>query len=106
MSSAEANLEQTEGASLWTDAWRRLAQNRMAVIATIIFGVIFLLCLIGPMLFAQHSGETNDLTNTGCYRQFYFWSVINSVDHKAIFYFHFELIKLIVQILVPIHMTL
>ena len=64
MSSAEANLEQTEGASLWTDAWRRLAQNRMAVIATIIFGVIFLLCLIGPMLFAQHSGETNDLTNT------------------------------------------
>ena len=64
MSTAEANLQQTEGASLWTDAWRRLAQNRMAVIATIIFGVILLLCLIGPLLFAQHSGETNDLANT------------------------------------------
>lgn len=64
MSTAEANLQQTEGASLWTDAWRRLAQNRMAVIATIIFGVILLLCLIGPLLLAQHSGETNDLANT------------------------------------------
>ena len=64
MSTAEANLQQTEGASLWADAWRRLAQNRMAVIATIIFGVILLLCLIGPLLFAQHSGETNDLANT------------------------------------------
>ena len=64
MSTAEANLQQTEGASLWADAWRRLAQIRMAVIATIIFGVILLLCLIGPLLFAQHSGETNDLANT------------------------------------------
>ena len=64
MSTAEANLQQTEGASLWADAWRRLAQNRMAVIATIIFGVILLLCLIGPLLLAQHSGETNDLANT------------------------------------------
>lgn len=64
MSTAKANLQQTEGASLWADAWRRLAQNRMAVIATIIFGVILLLCLIGPLFFAQHSGETNDLANT------------------------------------------
>ena len=64
MSTAEANLQQTEGASLWADAWRRLAQNRMAVIATIIFAVILLLCLIGPLFFAQHSGETNDLANT------------------------------------------
>ena len=64
MSTVEANLQQTEGASLWADAWRRLAQNRMAVIATIIFGVILLLCLIGPLFFAQHSGETNDLANT------------------------------------------
>lgn len=64
MSTAEANLQQTEGVSLWADAWRRLAQNRMAVIATIIFGVILLLCLIGPLFFAQHSGETNDLANT------------------------------------------
>ena len=61
MSTAEANIQQTEGASLWTDAWRRLAQNRMAVIASVIFGVILVLCLVGPMLFGQHSGEANNL---------------------------------------------
>ena len=63
MSNAETNLQHEEGASLWTDAWRRLAQNRMAVIATVIFGLIILLCLIGPLLFGQHSGETNNLEN-------------------------------------------
>ena len=63
MSTAETNLQYKEGASLWTDAWRRLAQNRMAVIATVIFGLIILLCLIGPLLFGQHSGETNNLEN-------------------------------------------
>ena len=63
MSTAETNLQYEEGASLWTDAWRRLAQNRMAVIATVIFGLIILLCLIGPLLFGQHSGETNNLEN-------------------------------------------
>ena len=63
MSTAETNLQHEEGASLWTDAWRRLAQNRMAVIATVIFGLIILLCLIGPLLFGQHSGETNNLEN-------------------------------------------
>lgn len=63
MSTAETNLQFEEGASLWTDAWRRLAQNRMAVIATVIFGLIILLCLIGPLLFGQHSGETNNLEN-------------------------------------------
>ena len=35
----------------------------MAVIATVIFGLIILLCLIGPLLFGQHSGETNNLEN-------------------------------------------
>ena len=63
MSTAETNLQHEEGASLWTDAWRRLAQNRMAVIATVIFVLIILLCLIGPLLFGQHSGETNNLEN-------------------------------------------
>ncbi len=63
MSTAETNLQNEEGASLWTDAWRRLAQNRMAVVATVIFGLIILLCLIGPLLFGQHSGETNNLEN-------------------------------------------
>ena len=63
MSTAETNLQYEEGASLWTDAWRRLAQNRMAVIATVIFVLIILLCLIGPLLFGQHSGETNNLEN-------------------------------------------
>ena len=62
MITAEVNVQHTEGASLWSDAWRRLAQNRMAVFATFIFAVILLLCLMGPTLFGQHSSEANDLS--------------------------------------------
>ena len=62
MITAEVNVQHTEGASLWSDAWRRLAQNRMAVFATFIFAVILLLCLLGPTLLGQHSSEANDLS--------------------------------------------
>ena len=62
MITAEVNVQHTEGASLWSDAWRRLAQNRMAVYATFIFAVILLLCLLGPTLLGQHSSEANDLS--------------------------------------------
>jgi oligopeptide transport system permease protein len=63
MSTAEAAIQQTEGASLWSDAWRRLSQNRMAVISTVIFGLIILTCLLGPILFGQHDGAENNLAN-------------------------------------------
>ncbi|MDC0218846.1 ABC transporter permease [Verrucomicrobia bacterium] len=63
MTTAEASIQQTVGASLWRDAWRRLSQNRMALISTIIFGLIIVICLFGPMLFGQHDGAENNLAN-------------------------------------------
>ena len=63
MTTAEATLQQTEAASLWRDAWRRLSQNRMAVISSTIFGLIILTCLFGPLLFGQHDGAENNLAN-------------------------------------------
>ncbi|MDC0144012.1 ABC transporter permease [Verrucomicrobia bacterium] len=63
MTNAEAAIQQTVSASLWRDAWRRLSQNRMALISTIIFGLIIVICLFGPMLFGQHDGAENNLAN-------------------------------------------
>ncbi|MGY8649703.1 MAG: ABC transporter permease [Verrucomicrobiia bacterium] len=63
MTTTETAIQKTEGASLWSDAWRRLAQNRMAVISTAIFGLIILTCLFGPLLFGQHDGAENNLAN-------------------------------------------
>jgi len=63
MTTAEASIQQTVGASLWRDAWRRLSQNRMALISTTIFGLIIVICLFGPMLFGQHDGAENNLAN-------------------------------------------
>ena len=63
MTNAEAAIQQTVSASLWRDAWRRLSQNRMALISTIIFGLIIVICLFGPMLFGQHDGAETNLAN-------------------------------------------
>jgi len=52
---------QTEGASLWRDAARRLAQNRMAVIGFVVFGLIILACLIGPLIFTAHAAADSEL---------------------------------------------
>ena len=46
--------------SLGRDAWERLCANRMAQIGGIIFIVITLLCLIGPLV-SPHSYETTKL---------------------------------------------
>ena len=35
-----------EGASLWRDAWRRMAQNRMAMFGFVVFTLIILLNLL------------------------------------------------------------
>jgi oligopeptide transport system permease protein len=53
------SLEPAEGGnSLWTDAWRRLRKNRLAVAGGIVVLALFLLCFIGP-LFSQHYEEQN-----------------------------------------------
>jgi oligopeptide transport system permease protein len=45
--------------SLGQDAWERLCANRMAQLGGVLFIVITLLCLIGPILSSQTSAETN-----------------------------------------------
>lgn len=49
-----------EARSLGSDAWERLRQNRMAKLGGLIFAIVCLLCLIGPLLI-PHSYETTDL---------------------------------------------
>ncbi len=44
-------LEELErGSSLWKDAWRRLRQNRLALIALALFTVIAIVCVLGPFM--------------------------------------------------------
>jgi oligopeptide transport system permease protein len=38
-----------EGASLWSDAWHRLAKNKLAIAGLWIVGVLSLLCFLGPL---------------------------------------------------------
>jgi oligopeptide transport system permease protein len=47
-----------EGRSLWTDAWRRLRRNRLAVAGAVVIGVLALLYAFGP-LFAQSYEDQN-----------------------------------------------
>ena len=54
-------LEEAEaGTSLWRDAWRRLAKNKMAVASAIILSALTLAVILGP-LFLRHSYEVQDL---------------------------------------------
>ena len=48
------------GASLWRDAWHRLAKNKMAVASAILLLIIMLGSFVGPYLSSQ-SYETQDL---------------------------------------------
>lgn len=52
--------EQEPGSSLWRDAWRRLAKNRMAVVSAIILVLVVLAAFLGPQ-FSGQSYETQDL---------------------------------------------
>ena len=42
--------QETQGRSLWHDAWRRITANRAAVAAFAVLLVILLLAISGPML--------------------------------------------------------
>jgi oligopeptide transport system permease protein len=41
---------EVRGRSLWTNAWRRLAANRIAMSASVVLGLIVLLAIFGPLL--------------------------------------------------------
>jgi len=48
----------------WRDAWRRLRQNRMAMIGLAVIVILFLLAIFGPV-FSPYSYSDQDLTPTG-----------------------------------------
>ncbi|SET64215.1 ABC transporter permease [Paenibacillus sp. NFR01] len=59
----EAEVIQRESLSAWRDSWQRLRQNKMAMTALIVLGVIVLASLIGP-LFSKYNYYSNDLLST------------------------------------------
>lgn len=55
---ATAAIELEAGHSPWSDAWRRLRKNRLAVAGAVVLLVLGVLCAFGP-LFAQSYQEQN-----------------------------------------------
>ena len=53
--------EDERSASLWRDAWHRLAKNKMAVACGIILGLITIVSFLGP-LFLSQTYYTQDLS--------------------------------------------
>lgn len=59
----EAEIIQRESLSAWRDAWQRLRQNKMAMTALGIMGLIVLAAIFAP-LFSKYNYYSNDLMNT------------------------------------------
>lgn len=59
----EAEVIQRESLSAWRDAWQRLRQNKMAMTALGIMGLIVLAAIFAP-LFSKYNYYSNDLMNT------------------------------------------
>lgn len=59
----QAEVIQRESLSAWQDSWYRLRQNKMAMTALGILGLIVLAALIAP-LFSKYNYYSNDLLNT------------------------------------------
>lgn len=49
----QSTEHETAGRSLWQDAMRRLAQNKMAMFSIVMLAIIALLCFVGPLLSSQ-----------------------------------------------------
>ncbi|NOU84014.1 ABC transporter permease subunit [Paenibacillus sp. LMG 31459] len=59
----QAEVIQRESLSAWRDSWERLRQNKMAMTALGILGLIILAALIAP-LFSKYNYYSNDLLST------------------------------------------
>ena len=59
---AQADVEELPGRSLWNDAWRVLRRNRAAVASAILIGVMAVLVMIGP-LFSAYAYDFTDWSN-------------------------------------------
>jgi oligopeptide transport system permease protein len=54
------NREVISGASLWSDAWKRLLKNRLAVFGMVVLGVMLIAVLVGPQILFLTTGLTAD----------------------------------------------
>ncbi|MFA9377988.1 MAG: ABC transporter permease [Lachnotalea sp.] len=54
-------VQMRENVSYWKDAWRRLKQNKIAMVSLVVIVAVFLFAFIGPML----SPYTYDMQNRG-----------------------------------------
>jgi len=54
------NREVISGASLWSDAWKRLLKNRLAVFGMIILGLMLIAVIVGPQILYLTTGLTAD----------------------------------------------
>ncbi|OKP91277.1 diguanylate cyclase [Paenibacillus helianthi] len=59
----QAEVIQRESLSAWKDSLERLRQNKMAMTALVVLGLIVLAALIGP-LFSKYNYYSNDLVNS------------------------------------------
>lgn len=61
MSAAAQQLETAaeQGASLWRDAWHRLAKNMLAVVSAVFVLLLLLACFVGPLLGVQAYEKTD-----------------------------------------------
>ena len=55
------NLEIVKGTSLWSDAWKRLKRNRLALAGLIFITFMVVAVVIGPSILAWTTGYTYDL---------------------------------------------
>ena len=46
----------------WQDAWRRLKENKVAMVSLFVLIALVLLCIVGPMV-SKYDYYTNDLAN-------------------------------------------
>jgi oligopeptide transport system permease protein len=57
-------VEIIKGASLWSDAWKRLRRNRLSVFGMIVLGVMVVAVIAGPIIIKAATGYTYDLIPT------------------------------------------
>ena len=59
-STTQESTESSGNSALWSDVWRRMAQNRMALIGMVALIIISSLCILAPWI-APYGYEQQDL---------------------------------------------
>jgi oligopeptide transport system permease protein len=58
------NIDTIKGTSLWSDAWKRLRRNRLALVGLIFLAFMVAAVIIGPLILSWATGYTYELTPT------------------------------------------